>query len=49
MLLADGGIVDNVPVDAARSLGASRVIVVRLHARWENVAIGRRTGGEASS
>ncbi|MFF1634702.1 patatin-like phospholipase family protein [Leifsonia sp. NPDC058248] len=40
-LLADGGIVDNVPVEAARTLGASRVIVVRLHARWENVRMMR--------
>ena len=41
MLLADGGIIDNVPVDAARSLGASRLIVVRLHARWETVRMMR--------
>lgn len=41
MLLADGGMVDNVPVPAARALGASRVIVVRLHARWENVRMMR--------
>jgi NTE family protein len=40
-LLADGGIVDNVPVEAARGLGASRVIVVRLHAKWENVRMMR--------
>ncbi|MET0932342.1 MAG: patatin-like phospholipase family protein [Mycetocola sp.] len=40
-LLADGGILDNVPVDAARALGASRVIVVRLHAKWENVRMMR--------
>jgi NTE family protein len=40
-LLADGGMVDNVPVAAARALGASRVIVVRLHARWENVRMMR--------
>ncbi|MET0782486.1 MAG: patatin-like phospholipase family protein [Microbacterium sp.] len=40
-LLADGGILDNVPVDAARDLGASHVIVVRLHARWENVRMMR--------
>ncbi|MFF1878686.1 patatin-like phospholipase family protein [Leifsonia sp. NPDC058230] len=40
-LLADGGIVDNVPVAAARALGASRVIVVRLHAKWENVRMMR--------
>lgn len=42
-LLADGGMVDNVPVAAARALGASRVIVVRLHARWENVRMMRTT------
>lgn len=40
-LLADGGMVDNVPVEAARMLGASRLIVVRLHARWENVRMMR--------
>lgn len=39
--LADGGLVDNVPVNAARALGASRVIVVRLHAKWENVRMMR--------
>ena len=40
-LLADGGILDNVPVDSTRSLGASRIIVVRLHAKWENVRMMR--------
>ncbi|MEI5584121.1 MULTISPECIES: patatin-like phospholipase family protein [unclassified Agromyces] len=40
-LLADGGMVDNVPVAAARALGASRVIVVRLHAKWENARMMR--------
>lgn len=40
-LLADGGMTDNVPVSAARALGATRVIVVRLHARWENVRMMR--------
>ncbi|MFK4837543.1 patatin-like phospholipase family protein [Microbacterium sp. ZW T2_14] len=40
-LLADGGMIDNVPVAAARALGASRVIVVRLHAKWENVRMMR--------
>ncbi|MEY9851198.1 NTE family protein [Leifsonia sp. EB41] len=40
-LLADGGIVDNVPVQATRALGATRVIVVRLHAKWENVRMMR--------
>ncbi|KRA24028.1 hypothetical protein ASD65_06030 [Microbacterium sp. Root61] len=40
-LLADGGMVDNVPVAAARELGAERVIVVRLHAKWENVRMMR--------
>ena len=39
--LADGGMVDNVPVKAARALGADRVIVVRLHAKWENVRMMR--------
>jgi len=41
MLLADGGMVDNVPVEAARALGAERMIVVRLHAKWENVRMMR--------
>jgi len=40
-LLADGGLIDNVPVAATRGLGASRVIVVRLHAKWENVRMMR--------
>jgi NTE family protein len=40
-LLADGGMVDNVPVAAARALGASRIVVVRLHAKWENVRMMR--------
>ena len=41
MLLADGGMVDNVPVTAARELGAERVVVSRLHAKWENVRMMR--------
>lgn len=40
-LLADGGMLDNVPVTATRALGADRVIVVRLHAKWENVRMMR--------
>lgn len=40
-LLADGGMIDNVPVAAARRLGAARVVVVRLHAKWENVRMMR--------
>lgn len=40
-LLADGGMVDNVPHAAARTLGAERVIVVHLHAKWENVRMMR--------
>lgn len=31
MILADGGILNNVPVDAARALGAQRVIAVELN------------------
>ncbi|MCW3492276.1 patatin-like phospholipase family protein [Microbacterium sp. SSM24] len=42
-LLADGGMVDNVPHSAARTLGADRVIVVHLHAKWENVRMMRTT------
>jgi len=40
-LLADGGMIDNVPVAATRRIGAARVIVVRLHAKWENVRMMR--------
>jgi NTE family protein len=40
-VLMDGGMVDNVPVGAARHLGASKIIVVRLHAKWENVRMMR--------
>jgi NTE family protein len=40
-LLADGGLVDNVPHFAARKLGADRVIVVHLHAKWENARMMR--------
>lgn len=40
-LLADGGMVDNVPHAAARALGAERVIVVHLHAKWENARMMR--------
>jgi NTE family protein len=40
-VLMDGGMIDNVPLGAARELGASRVIVVRLHAKWENVRMMR--------
>ncbi len=42
-LLADGGMIDNVPHSAARGLGADRVIVVHLHAKWENVRMMRTT------
>jgi len=40
-LLADGGMIDNVPYTAARHLGAERVVVVHLHAKWENVRMMR--------
>lgn len=40
-LLADGGMVDNVPEASTRALGAQRTIVVRLHAKWENVRMMR--------
>ncbi|WP_127476145.1 patatin-like phospholipase family protein [Microbacterium sulfonylureivorans] len=40
-VLMDGGMVDNVPVGATRQLGAERIIVVRLHAKWENVRMMR--------
>ena len=40
-VLMDGGMTDNVPVGAARQLGASTVIVVRLHAKWENIRMMR--------
>jgi NTE family protein len=40
-VLMDGGMIDNVPVSAARHLGATTIIVVRLHAKWENVRMMR--------
>ncbi|HET8927853.1 MAG TPA: patatin-like phospholipase family protein [Microbacterium sp.] len=40
-VLMDGGMIANVPLDAARRLGATTVIVVRLHAKWENVRMMR--------
>ena len=40
-VLMDGGMIDNVPIGAARHLGASTIIVVRLHAKWENVRMMR--------
>lgn len=40
-LLADGGMIDNVPDAVTRALGAERTIVVRLHAKWENVRMMR--------
>jgi NTE family protein len=40
-VLMDGGLIDNVPLRAARQLGAATVIVVRLHAKWENVRMMR--------
>ena len=47
-LLGDGGMVDNVPFTAARDLGAKRIIVVRLHARWENVRMMRTVASTAA-
>lgn len=47
-VLMDGGMLDNVPVSAARRLGASTVIVVRLHAKWENVRMMRVAAGAAA-
>ncbi len=46
-LLADGGLVDNVPFAAARDLGAERVIVVRLHAKGENLRMMRTVANTA--
>ncbi|KJL21634.1 patatin-like phospholipase family protein [Microbacterium azadirachtae] len=40
-VLADGGMIDNVPERVTRALGAERTIVVRLHAKWENVRMMR--------
>jgi NTE family protein len=40
-VLMDGGMVDNVPVAATRQLGATTIIAVRLHAKWENVRMMR--------
>jgi NTE family protein len=47
-VLMDGGMVDNVPVSAARQLGAASVIVVRLHAKWENVRMMRVAASAAT-
>ncbi|MBB4141490.1 patatin-like phospholipase family protein [Microbacterium invictum] len=46
-VLMDGGMIDNVPMGAARELGASTVIVVRLHAKWENVRMMRMVASVA--
>ena len=46
-VLMDGGMVDNVPISAARQLGASTVIAVRLHAKWENVRMMRMVSSAA--
>ena len=43
----DGGMIDNVPIGAARHLGASTIIVVRLHAKWENVRMMRMVSSAA--
>ena len=40
-VLMDGGMIDTVPSGAARHRGASTIIVVRLHAKWENVRMMR--------
>jgi len=46
-LLADGGMIDNVPDRVTRALGATRTIIVRLHAKWENVRMMRTTAATA--
>ncbi|MGQ7311876.1 patatin-like phospholipase family protein [Microbacterium arabinogalactanolyticum] len=46
-LLADGGMIDNVPDRVTRALGATRTIIVRLHAKWENVRMMRTTTATA--
>ncbi|HWU28266.1 MAG TPA: patatin-like phospholipase family protein [Microbacterium sp.] len=46
-LLADGGMIDNVPDGVTRALGATRTIIVRLHAKWENVRMMRTTAATA--
>jgi NTE family protein len=46
-LLADGGMVDNVPFGTAREIGAERVVVVRLHAKGENVRMMRTVANTA--
>ncbi|HYP73151.1 MAG TPA: patatin-like phospholipase family protein [Microbacterium sp.] len=47
-LLADGGMIDNVPFGAAREFGADRVIVVRLHAKGESVRMMRTVKNTAA-
>lgn len=46
-LLADGGMVDNVPFATARQLGAERVIISRLHAKGETVRMMRNVANTA--
>ncbi len=46
-LLADGGMVDNVPFATARELGAERVIISRLHAKGETVRMMRTVANTA--
>lgn len=40
-VLVDGGLAANLPIGAARSLGATRVIAVRLRPEWERVPVVR--------
>ena len=39
-LLVDGGLVANLPLAAARRLGADRMIAVRLRPEWDRIPIG---------
>lgn len=40
-MLVDGGLAANLPIAAARSLGATHVIAVRLRPEWERVPVVR--------
>jgi len=40
-VLVDGGLAANLPIGAARSLGAKRVIAVRLRPEWERIPVVR--------
>jgi len=46
-ILVDGGIAANLPIEAARTMGADLVIAVRLRPEWERLPIVRSAAGIA--